>query len=162
MPVGGPRVLRHASFRLLIAGELVSNFGDGTYLVALPWYVLSQHGGALLLGAVLTAYGVPRTALLVVGGHASDRYGPWSVMLAANCARGLAVAVLAVTTAVGSAHALLLILIAVFLGLGRASLFLPRRRSSLLCYQGTSYRPATPYRPVLPSSANWRDRRSVA
>lgn len=122
---GGVRpALRNPSFRLLIGGELVSNFGDGVYLVALPWYVLSQHGGAFLLGAVLTAYGVPRTALLVIGGHASDRYGPWIVMLAANCARGIAVAVLTVTAAAGSAHGLLLIVIAVMLGAGEG-IFIP-------------------------------------
>jgi MFS family permease len=93
--------LRHLSFRLLVAGQLVSNFGDAIYSVALPWYVLAHHGGVLLLGTVLAAYGVPRTALLVVGGHASDRYRPWTVMLAANVARGVAVAAFAVTAATG-------------------------------------------------------------
>jgi MFS family permease len=116
--------LRHTSFRLLLAGELVSNFGDGIFLVALPWYVLAHHGGALGLGAVLTAYGVPRTALLVLGGHASDRYRPWTVMLAANCARGAAVAAFAVTAAAGTANGLVLIVMAVVLGVGEG-MFIP-------------------------------------
>jgi hypothetical protein len=34
----------------LIAGELISNFGDGIFLIALPWFVLAHHGGTLLLG----------------------------------------------------------------------------------------------------------------
>jgi MFS family permease len=116
--------LRHPSFRLLLAGELISNFGDGIFLVALPWYVLAHHGGALLLGTILTAYGVPRTALLIVGGHASDRYRPWTVMLAANCARGLAVTAFVVTAATGTAHGPVLTVIAIVLGAGEG-MFIP-------------------------------------
>ena len=116
--------LRHLSFRLLIAGQLVSNFGDAIYSVALPWYVLAHHGGPLLLGTVLAAYGVPRTALLVVGGHASDRYRPWTVMLAANIVRGVAVAAFAATAAAGLARGSVLIVIAVILGAGEG-MFIP-------------------------------------
>jgi MFS family permease len=116
--------LRHLSFRLLLAGELISNFGDGIFLVALPLFVLAHHGGALRLGTVLAAYGVPRTALLVLGGHASDRYRPWTVMLAANCARGVAVAAFAAAAATGTASGLVLIVIAVVLGAGEGT-FIP-------------------------------------
>ncbi len=116
--------LRHPSFRLLLTGELISNFGDGIFLIALPWYVLAHHGGALLLGTVLTAYGAPRTALLILGGHASDRHRPWTVMLWANSVRSLAVAALAVTTASGTPHGLVLILIAIVLGAGEG-MFIP-------------------------------------
>lgn len=108
--------LRHRSFRLLLAGELISNVGDGIFLVALPWYVLAYHSGALFLGTVLAAYGAPRTALLVVGGHASDRYRPWTVMLGANCARVIAVAALTAATAAGRADEPALIVIAIVLG----------------------------------------------
>jgi MFS family permease len=116
--------LRHPRFRLLLAGELVSNFGDGIFLVALPWYVLVHRGGALLLSAVLTAYGAPRTALLLVGGHASDRYRPWTVMLAANCTRGFAVTALALTAATGSGPRAALVVIAIVLGAGEG-IFIP-------------------------------------
>jgi MFS family permease len=116
--------LRHPSFRLLVAGQLASNFGDGIYTVALAWYVLANHDGTLLLGTVLTAYGIPRTALLVVGGHASDRFRPWMVMLAADVVRGVAVAALAVTAASGLARGSVLIVIAVALGAGEG-MFIP-------------------------------------
>jgi MFS family permease len=116
--------LRHSSFRRLVAGELVSNFGDAIYSVALSWYVLSHHGGVLLLGTVLAAYGVPRTALLIAGGHASDRYRPWTVMLIANAARGVAVAALALTVAIGLAGGWVLIVISVVLGAGEG-MFVP-------------------------------------
>jgi MFS family permease len=97
--------LRHRSLRLLLAGQLASNVGDACYAVALPWYVLAAHGGTALLGVVLVAYGVPRTGLIAVGGWASDRWGPRTVMLATDGARFLGVAGLAAVTALGPAQA---------------------------------------------------------
>lgn len=82
MTARGLAPLRHRDFRLLVAGQLGSNVGDAFYAVALPWYVLATHGGALLLGSVLAAYGVARASLLMVGGHLSDRWRPWTVMMA--------------------------------------------------------------------------------
>ena len=87
--------LRHRRFRLLVADQLTSNIGDNFNAVALPWYVLAGHGGALLLDTVLAAYGISRTALLIVGGHASDRWRPWTVMMVTDTARALGVAGLA-------------------------------------------------------------------
>jgi predicted MFS family arabinose efflux permease len=116
--------LRHRGFRLLATGQLTSNVGDAFYAVALPWYVLSDHGGALLLGTVLAAYGIPRTVLLAVGGQASDRWGPWTVMMASDGVRVLAAAALAVAAATGPARALILVPIAVVLGAGEG-MFLP-------------------------------------
>lgn len=116
--------LRHHGFRLLAGGQLASNVGDAFYAVALPWYVLATHGGALLLGTVLAAYGVPRTALVALGGHASDRWKPWTVMMVADAIRALAVGALAVVASLGPAHASLLVPVAVVLGAGEG-LFLP-------------------------------------
>ena len=86
--------------------------------------VLADHGGVLLLGTVLAAYGVPRTAFIVIGGHASDRWHPWTVMMGADTVRALVVAALAVTAAAGRPSPLTLIPIAVVLGVGEG-LFLP-------------------------------------
>jgi MFS family permease len=109
---------------LLVAGQLTSNVGDAFYAVALPWYVLAGHGGALLLGTVLAAYGIPRTALVAVGGHAADRWRPWTVMLVADVVRVAAVTGLAVVALDGPAHAALLVPVAAVLGAGEG-LFLP-------------------------------------
>jgi len=116
--------LRRSSFRFLAGGQLVSNLGDAVYSVALAWYVLSHGGGTVTLGVVLAAYGIPRTALLVVGGHASDRWDPWTVMFLTDAARTIAVAVLAVTAATGPAREVELIPIAITLGAAEG-LFLP-------------------------------------
>jgi MFS family permease len=115
--------LRHRGYRLLVAGQVTSNVGDACYAVALPWYVLAGHGGTALLGVVLAAYGVPRTALIMAGGWASDRWRPQAVMLATDAARALAMAALAVTAA-GPPRAALLVPVAAVLGAGEG-VFLP-------------------------------------
>jgi predicted MFS family arabinose efflux permease len=116
--------LRQRGFRLLMIGQVTSNVGDACYAVALPWYVLAAHGGVLLLGTVLAAYGVPRTALIAVGGYASDRWRPQTVMMATDVVRALALAALAVTAVTGPARAVVLVPIAVVIGAGEG-LFLP-------------------------------------
>src|ERR1700734_4009953 len=118
--------LRQRGFRLLTIGQVSSNVGDACYAVALPWYVLAAHGGVLLLGTVLAAYGVPRTALIAVGGYASDRWRPQTVMMATDAVRALAPAALAVAAAgrPARARAVVLVPIAVVIRAGEG-LFLP-------------------------------------
>jgi MFS family permease len=72
----GPLAVR--SFRLLTVGQFTSTIGDFCYAVALPWLVLSAHGGAILLGTALACYGMPRTVLIPVGGVPADKVGPRS------------------------------------------------------------------------------------
>jgi MFS family permease len=81
----GPLAVRN--FRLLAGGQFASTVGDFCYAVALPWLVLSSHGGAVLLGVVLACYGVPRTVLIPVGGVLADKIGPRTLMLIADAAR---------------------------------------------------------------------------
>ncbi|HXW45717.1 MAG TPA: MFS transporter [Streptosporangiaceae bacterium] len=79
--------LADRNFRLLTAGQTTSTIGDFCYAVALPWMVLSAHGGVGLLGLVLACYGVPRTALIPVGGILADKITGRTVMLAADATR---------------------------------------------------------------------------
>ena len=122
--VAVPAPLRHRGYRLLASGQLGSSIGDGVYAVALPWYVLARHGGPLLLAAVLAAYGGARIVTLALGGHASDRFRPWNVMMAADCGRAVAAGALAVVAAAGPARAVALVPVALVLGAGEG-LFLP-------------------------------------
>ena len=120
----GVPALRSRPFRLLAGGQFVSNVGDGLYAVALPWYVLSHHGGAVLLGTVLAAYGIPRTCLIIVGGHLSDRISPWAVMMGADVGRLVLAGGLAALAATRQPDFLTLAPIAFGLGAGEG-LFLP-------------------------------------
>jgi MFS family permease len=119
---GGP--LSSRSFRLLASGQFTSTVGDYCYAVALPWLVLSAHGGTILLGTVLACYGVPRTVLIPVGGLLTDKIGPRAIMLTADAARcGLVI----VLVALAGRHVISLALlgpVAALLGAGEG-LFIP-------------------------------------
>ncbi len=112
------------SFRLLAGGQFASTIGDFCYAVALPWLVLSTHGGAILLGIVLACYGVPRTVLIPVGGVLADKVGPRTLMLAADAARCVLVAALALLAARRTASLAVLGPIAALIGAGEG-LFIP-------------------------------------
>jgi hypothetical protein len=117
-PLGVP------SFRLLAGGQFTSTIGDYCYAVGLPWLVLSNRGGAILLGTVLACYGVARMVLIPVGGVLADKVGPRTVMLAADAARCVLVAVMAVLAARHTDSLALLGPIAAAIGAGEG-LFIP-------------------------------------
>jgi MFS family permease len=116
--------LADRNFRLLTAGQATSTIGDFCYAVALPWFVLSSHGGTVLLGTVLACYGVPRTALIPVGGVLADKIGPRRLMLAADAARCLLLVALTVLAARHLATLAALAPVAALLGAGEG-LFMP-------------------------------------
>jgi MFS family permease len=118
----GPLAVR--GFRLLAGGQFASTIGDYCYAVALPWLVLANHGTAVLLGAVLACYGVPRTAAIPVGGVLADKFGPRRLMLIADLARGVLVAVLALLAARHTASLAALGPVAAGIGAGEG-LFIP-------------------------------------
>jgi len=118
----GPLGVR--SFRLLAGGQFTSTIGDYCYAVALPWLVLSNQGGAILLGVVLACYGVTRMALIPVGGVLADKVGPRTVMLAADAGRCVLVAALAVLAARHTASLAVLGPLAACIGAGEG-LFIP-------------------------------------
>jgi predicted MFS family arabinose efflux permease len=118
----GPLGVR--SFRLLAAGQFTSTVGDCAYAVALPWLVLSSHGGPVLLGVILTCYGVPRTVLIPVGGILADKIGGRTLMLATDVTRCAVVAVLTVLAARHLVSLAWLGPVAVLVGAGEG-LFMP-------------------------------------
>jgi MFS family permease len=120
--VTGP--LADRNFRLLTAGQLTSTVGDFCYAVALPWLVLSGHGSTVLLGTILACYGVPRTALVPVGGILADKLGARRLMLATDVSRCALIAVLAVLAARQVVSLVALGPLAALLGAGEG-LFLP-------------------------------------
>lgn len=85
----GPAMLAplgYRDYRLLFIGQLISSIGNTFYSVALPWYMLTQGGGAVNLGLVLTAYGIPLGATTLLGGWLSDKLHARRVMLVADAA----------------------------------------------------------------------------
>ncbi|MGH2502316.1 MAG: MFS transporter [Ktedonobacterales bacterium] len=78
--------LGQRDYRLLFIGQLISSIGNTFYSVALPWYMLTQGGGPINLGLVLTAYGAPLGVTTLLGGWLSDKLRARRVMLFADAA----------------------------------------------------------------------------
>ncbi|HZC29033.1 MAG TPA: MFS transporter [Gaiellaceae bacterium] len=94
--------LRHRDFRLLWSGMCVSLMGDGIFLVAMAWQVYTLSNAPSALAMVGIAMTVPTIVFLLLGGVVSDRLDRRRVMLAADLARGVAVAVLALLSVTGA------------------------------------------------------------
>jgi Major Facilitator Superfamily len=92
--------------------------------VALPWLVLSNHGSTILLGTLLACYGVPRTALIPVGGMLADKFGPRTLMMLCDIVRCALVGVLTYLAAQHTASLVTLGPTAAVIG-GCEGLFLP-------------------------------------
>jgi MFS family permease len=108
--------LRNRRFALYFTGQLLSQIGDGIYVVALPFLVLSRGGGSVDLGTVLGCYGLARLSVLQIGGTLADRYGARRVMLCSDALR--AVVVLGLAGLATAAHVPLWPLIALAVPLG--------------------------------------------
>ncbi len=122
--VGKASPLKVRAFRLLAGGQFASTIGDYCYAVALPWFVLSDHGSSALLGTVLACYGLPRTLLIPVGGVLADRIGPRRLMMVADLVRFALVVVL---TVLATRHSVSLVTLgptAALIGAGEG-LFIP-------------------------------------
>src|SRR5947207_4870893 len=118
----GPLGIRN--FRLLSAGQLASTIGDYCYVVALPWLVLSTHGSPVELGSVLACYGIPRAALITVGGSLADRVSPRRLMQFSDAGRCVLTALFAIFAAAHVTSLAALGPVAALLGAG-AALFMP-------------------------------------
>lgn len=88
--------LRNRHFVLWWAGATVSLFGDQFYVVALPWVVLQQTGSAVAMGTVAMCAGIPRAALMLMGGAVTDLISPRKVLLVTASARAVLVAAIGV------------------------------------------------------------------
>ena len=93
--------MKSRDYRLLFSGQAVSYLGDQFHLVALPWLVLTLTHDPLQLGLVLAAAGVPRAALMLVGGAWADRFSPRTTMLVSDVLRALVTSALVVAIASG-------------------------------------------------------------
>jgi len=101
---------------LLVGGQAASAIGDACYAVALPWYVLTGHGGAAALGTTLAAYGAARAAAMPAGGVLCDRLGARRVLLAVDVLRAALIGGLAVQAALRPPSLVTLVLFSALAG----------------------------------------------
>jgi MFS family permease len=83
--------LRNRHFVLWWIGATTSLFGDQFYLVALPWIVLQLTGSGVAMGTVAMCAGIPRAALMLMGGAVTDRLSPRKVLMVTASARAVLV-----------------------------------------------------------------------
>lgn len=91
-PAATSHPLRNRHFVLWWSGATTSVFGDQFYIVALPWVVLQLTGSAVAMGTVAMCAGIPRAALMLMGGAVTDRVSSRKVLLATASARAVLVA----------------------------------------------------------------------
>jgi MFS family permease len=116
--------LRHRDFRLLWAGQTVSQIGDFAFLVALGWRAFTLTHKASSLGIVLMVDALGLVATLLIGGVLADRYSRRLLMIASDVGRALVIAGLATVDATGHLGFGLLVVFVALHGLG-SGLFQP-------------------------------------
>jgi DHA3 family tetracycline resistance protein-like MFS transporter len=85
--------LGHAPYRNLFLSGLISMFGDGVWLVAIPWITIGIGGSPGELALVVGAESIGLVAFVLVGGALADRY-PRKWVVAASHLLAFAVLVL--------------------------------------------------------------------
>jgi MFS family permease len=98
-----PRLLTNLSYALLLAAVSISLSGDEVQRVAMAALTLDLTGQPSGWAAVLTAGAVPQAAFMLLGGVATDRFRPRTVMLVGHLALGVATAALLILVATGGA-----------------------------------------------------------
>jgi MFS family permease len=112
--------LRERDFRLLWTGMCVSLLGDGAFIVALAWQVYQLSDAPSAMGVVGVAMTVPTIVFLLIGGVVSDRFDRRRLMVAADAARLLAAAALAVLSLTGTLELWHAVLVVAVYGTGQA------------------------------------------
>jgi hypothetical protein len=93
--------LRVRSYRLLVAGQTVSELGNGFQVVALPLLIFARDGSAAQVGLVVAVYGFGRLLTTPVAGVLVDRYSAWRIMMISDAGRMLCAAGLTAVAASG-------------------------------------------------------------
>lgn len=123
-------VLKNRDYRLLFTGQGISYLGDQFHLIALPWLVLTLTHDPLQLGLVLAVAGIPRAALMLVGGAFADRHSPRTIMLVSDALRFAVTAALAAAILTGTARVWMLYVLALTFGVV-SGFFMPAAESAV-------------------------------
>jgi MFS family permease len=95
--------LRHAPFRLLLSGRVVSGLGNAVAPIALAFAVLDLTGSPRDLGLVVGVRTLFNVLFVLFGGVLADRLPRHLLMVGASLGAGLTQAAIAVTVLTGSA-----------------------------------------------------------
>ncbi|VVB67050.1 Transmembrane secretion effector [uncultured archaeon] len=96
------RMMSLRDFRLLFIGTALSLLGDQFTLIATPWLTLQLTGDPLALGLVLALEGIPRAAIMPLGGAITDRFSPRVIMFVADVTRFVLTSLMAFAVLTGT------------------------------------------------------------
>ena len=92
------RPLGNRNYLLLWIGSVISYVGANLTFIAFPWLILKISDDPLAVGGVMALAGIPRAALMLVGGAATDRFSPRTVLLVSTFLRLLLMLLMATLT----------------------------------------------------------------
>ena len=96
-------MLKNRNLNLLLAGQLISQIGDKFHMLAVAFLVLKLTGSPAKMGLVLFCSTFPAMLLGIVAGAVIDRYNRKTIIIGADIARGLIIALLCVLFSYGAA-----------------------------------------------------------
>ena len=122
--------LKTRDYRLLWIGQGISHLGDQFHLIALPWLVLTLTHDPFQLGLVLALAGIPRAAVMLIGGAFADRHSPRLIMLVTDALRFVIAAALAASILTGTVQLWMVYALALSFGVV-SGFFMPAAEASL-------------------------------
>ena len=118
-----------SGFRWLVGSSWVTNLGDGLLIAAAPLLVASQSRNPVLVASAMLALQLPWLVFGLLAGALADRLDRPRVIMAANLARGLVLALLCGVIATG--HVNIAIVLGAMLALGTAEVFVDATAGTL-------------------------------
>jgi MFS family permease len=101
----GGRLLRHAGFRNLFWGQVVSQLGDAFYFLVFMFVIDRETKSPLFVGIVMAAQALPYLLLAPAAGVAADRFDRRRILFGLDMAAAALMGGLAVAMALGFAPA---------------------------------------------------------
>ncbi|KEA64128.1 MFS general substrate transporter [Marinobacterium lacunae] len=115
-----PSLLKHRAFMRFWIGQMAASFAFQMLLVGMGWQIYNLTDSALSLGLVGLARYAPQLFLTLYAGHVADNHDRQAIMLISRALMTLSIAVLAITSMLGSITAEIIYGCCIAMGISRA------------------------------------------
>jgi len=122
--------LWNLNFILLWQGQLVSNFGDSVYDIALGFWILAKTGSTGLMGILMATAVIPRVFLSPIAGTYVDRHNRKNILIITDVIRGIMISIVGVAALMNFIQIWMVLLGGIVLGIC-GSFFNPAVQSSI-------------------------------
>lgn len=116
-------------FTLVVAGQIISLFGNATVRFALPLYLLNVTGSSALYGTVMACAFIPSILLSPVGGMIADRVNKRNIMVVLDFFTAAVIALFSLL--MGSMNLVVLLTVTLMLLYGIAGAYQPSVQASI-------------------------------